>query len=414
VWRTGLRGAINGQPLVVNGVRFGHRTRNLVLVGTGHGILAALDVRSGGVVWARRFGFHRISPSCQASPDGVFGITGTMVVDRSAGLVYAVDANGRAWALTLALGHVIPGWPVRVFPHGTEFDWGALGLSRGFLYVPVASLCDKGLYHGGITTVDVVHPSRVHRWLTTGGTHASAGGIWGWGGLSFGAGTGDVFAATGNALGSAHENDGMAERVVRLTAGLKVKQSNYPLRRPFERTDRDFGTAPVLIHAWGCPPQGVAINKDGHLYVYDTDRISAGPRQSIRVAAGSAAGIPLYGMPAYDPGTRTMVLTSPTTPPASGLRMGLQAFVLSGHCLFHLAWQRGFDSPSAGSAPTIAEGVVYIGSGRNGVLRAFRLSDGHQLWAHTRGAPLFAAPAVADGTVLLGDWAGRVWALRPR
>jgi outer membrane protein assembly factor BamB len=411
-WRTALQGAITAQPLVVNGVRVGRRTLNLVLVGTEHGIIAALDARNGGVVWARRVGFHSISPACQASPDGVFGITGTMVVDRRARVVYAVDVNGRAWALTLAGGHLLPRWPVRVHSAGADFVWGALALSRGFLYVPIASLCDRGFYHGGLASIDVAHPWRVHRWLTTLGTHAWGGGIWGWGGLSIDDRSGDLFAATGNSLGTDHENAGRSERVIRLTPGLRVKQHDYPLRHPFERTDRDFGTAPVLIHAVGCPPQLVAINKDGHLYVYDTNNISAGPRQSIRVAAGSMDGIALYGMPAFDQATRRMVLTSPTTPPGSGLRAGLQAFALSGHCLFHLAWQRDFDPPSAGGPPTIAEGVVYIGSGRNGFLRAFRLSDGHQLWGHPRGASIFTAPAVADATVFFGDWSGAVWALR--
>jgi outer membrane protein assembly factor BamB len=413
VWVTSLRGAIDGQPLVVNGVRVGHRRRNLALVGTEHGRVAAVDVGNGRILWQRRFGSHGISPSCQASPDGVFGITGTMVADPAAGRVYAVDVNGRAWALQLATGRVLKGWPVRVHPGGADFVWGALTLSLGWLYVPIASLCDKGRYYGGIKAVNVALPRQIRRWETMGSTHAHGGGIWGWGGLSVDARTGDVFAATGNALG-APESSFAAERVVRLSATLQFKQSNYPLRPPFPVIDRDFGTAPVLIDAHGCLPKLVAINKNGRLYVYYRNDISRGPSQTIRVAVSASNAIPLYGMPAFDPATRRLVLVSPTAPPGSSLIAGVQSFVLNRHCRFVQSWQQVFDSPDAGSAPTIAGGVIYIGSGRNGVIHAFRLSDGQQLWSRALGASIFAAPAVADGTLFVGDWAGRLWGFRPR
>lgn len=412
-WVSQLHGAIDDEPLVVNGVRVGRHRHDLVLVGTGHGQIVALDAFSGKILWHRRVGFHRLTPSCQASPDGIFGVTGTMVADRKADRVYAVDVSGMAWAFRLSTGRVVKGWPVRVHPGGGDFVWSALALSRGWLYVPVASLCDRGHYGGGIRALSTANPKRHRRWLTTGRAHAYAGGIWGWGGISIDGRTGDIFGATGNAIGGAHENDGDAERVVRLNNKLRVEQSNYPLRAPFQIGDRDFGTTPILIHAPGCPQETVAINKDGHMYVYDTARISAGPRQSIAVANTTPATIPLYGMPAYDAATRRLVLTSPTTPPGGSLHAGMQSFVLSPTCRFVQSWQRGFDPPSAGGPPIIADGVIYIGSGRNGVLRVFRLSDGHQLWGHGRGATIFAAPAIDDGAVFFGDWAGRVWALRP-
>jgi hypothetical protein len=65
------------------------------------------------------------------------------------------------------------------------------------------------------------------------------------------------------------------------------------------------------------------------------------------------------GMPAFDPATRRLVLVSPTAPPGSSLIAGVQSFVLSRHCRFVQSWQQVFDPPDAGSAPTIAGGVVY-------------------------------------------------------
>src|SRR4051794_25237300 len=54
-WHTRLSGAVNTEPLVARRVR----GRDLVLVGTEHGRVAALDARSGRVVWQRRLGAVR-------------------------------------------------------------------------------------------------------------------------------------------------------------------------------------------------------------------------------------------------------------------------------------------------------------------------------------------------------------------
>ena len=413
-WRTNIDGAIDGQPLSLDGVRVGGRVRDVVLAGTEHGQVVALDAHNGGVLWRRQVGERTISPDCDASPDAVFGVTGTLTADPAAGRVYAVDADGEAWALSLADGGTVPGWPVRVHPRGGAFVWSASTLSRGWLYVPVASLCDTGFYLGGITAVNTAAPAETQVWHTTAGTSSYAGGIWGWGGVSVDAGTGDVYAASGNSLGTSREDVGYAENVIALTQRLTVLRANDPLRPPFTFSDRDFGTTPVLFHAHGCPAQLVAINKDGELFVYDRARLGSGPRQRLRVAGDSPVAIPLYGVPAYDPATRTLVLVSPSNPPHNRLHAGVQAFRLAEDCRFVPRWNKRFDQPNAGSAPTIAGGVVYIGSGRNGWLRAFALRDGIQLWArHVSTAAVFAAPTVDRGTLLVGDWAGFVSAFRP-
>jgi len=415
IWRTNLgAGAINTQPLVADGVTIGHRRHDLVFIGTEHGQIAAIDEATGKVQWRRTVGSRVISPGCQASPDGVFGVSATFALDRRAGRLYAVDADGRAWALELANGRTVKGWPVRVHPVGAEFVWGALTLSRGWLYVPIASLCDSGHYDGGITSVRLDRPRQIRRWHTTAGTAAYAGGIWGWGGVSVDARSGDVYAATGNSLGTATEDDGFGEHVVRLSASLRVKQSNDPLHGPYQITDRDFGTTPVLFHAAGCPAELVAINKSGELFLYDSDDLAAGPRQRLVVAADNPGDVPLYGMPAFDPASRTLVLLSPSTPPLSDLRAGVQAFRLTPSCDLALRWQHRFDSINAGSAPAIAGGIVYIASGHTGWLRAFRLRDGGEPWArHLSSEPIFGAPSVVDGTLLAAGWSGDVWAFRP-
>jgi outer membrane protein assembly factor BamB len=187
------------------------------------------------------------------------------------------------------------------------------------------------------------------------------------------------------------------------------------LTPPFHTTDRDFGTSPVLVRVPHCPLQAIVINKDGFLYRYDAAHIDQGPRQAIQVASSieTATSIPLYGMPAFDPHGRRLVLVSPSRPPGSGLRAGIQTYILDGGCQLTPSWQHHFDRPNAGGPPTIAQGVLYLGSGRNGFLRAYRLSDGQRLFKKKLGPTIFAAPAVARKTVVAGDWGGNVWAFRP-
>ena len=409
-WRANLSGAIDGQPIIVNGVKVGHRARNLVLVGTGHGEVAAVDVGNGKTLWIRHVGSRRLLPACLASPDARFGVTETLVADRAASVVYAVDVNGRAWAFNVSSGKTVRGWPVRAFAGSPQFDWGALALSDGRLYIPTASECGNGTYYGSLVSINL-STRQVTRWFSTRGTGSFGGGIWGWGGEAIETGTGDVFVGTGNGMGTPNEHSAYAEQVLRFTPALHVLQSNYPLRPPFDEPDRDFGTAPLLIHRAGCQEQLVTFDKDGWLYRYAADHLNRGPLQGIQVASTTDSSIPLYGMAAYDPGRHRLVLTSPTAAP-HGRRKGIQSYILNRHCRLVYGWQHGFDNPSAGSAPTIAQGVLYLGSGRNGILRAYRLSNGGELWHHVLGPTIFAAPAAADGTVFAADWSGHLWAFR--
>ncbi len=158
----------------------------------------------------------------------------------------------------------------------------------------------------------------------------------------------------------------------------------------------------------------MAINKDGELFVYNRAHISAGPVQRLRVAASSPGSIPLYGVPAFDPATDILVLVSPTTPPGGRLHAGVQAFRLTSACGFTPRWQARFDYPDAGSDATIAGGVVFIGSGRNGWLRTYALSNGRRLWSrHLSHEAIFAAPTVDRGRLFVAGWSGYVWGIRP-
>ena len=62
------------------------------------------------------------------------------------------------------------------------------------------------------------------------------------------------------------------------------------------------------------------------------------------------------------------------------------------------------------SAPTLVNGVVYIGSD-DGNLYALNANTGAKLWSYTTGGSIFSSPAVVNGVVYFGSHDHNVYAL---
>jgi outer membrane protein assembly factor BamB len=407
------------QPVVAKGVRLpSGRTADLVLVGTEGGVLAALNLQTGAIVWQRQLPttIPGAKHGCPAYPTLEFGISGTPVVDPAAGRVYVVAGDMRAYALTLAAGRTARGWPLQVGAPASEHTWGALALSRGALYVPVASYCDLPPYTGKVVGIDVAHARRFATWRPTqrgtGRKYPSGGGVWGWGGVSVDPAGDHVFAATGNALGH-NQSAGYSEHVVRLSRHLTVEQSNYPFARS-TLIDQDFGSTPMLYRPTGCPPLLTALNKDGELFVYDRGHIGRGPLQRIQIAAPSDEGNDsLLGVTAYNASRRLVYVASPSDSPDGAYRAGLIAFSVGPACRLSLAWQTAIGSSGLTSAPVVANGVVYVGTGSSGEVVAVDGASGNLLAIEYIGTQTFAAPTPVNGSLLVSANDGVVRSYRP-
>jgi outer membrane protein assembly factor BamB len=78
-----------------------------------------------------------------------------------------------------------------------------------------------------------------------------------------------------------------------------------------------------------------------------------------------------------------------------------------------IKWDRGEARPDSGifSSPTVADGVVYVGS-NDGRVYSLRAADGTVRWSVSTRGDVTASPAVVDGTVFIGSLDGGVYAIR--
>ncbi len=406
IWSAPLDGVLDAQPLVAGNVRLRHgRKADLVIAGSEGGDLAAFDAASGQAVWHRRLG--SLAVRCHDTPGGRYGVTSTPDIDRRRNRVYAADGRGRVHALDLSTGAERRGWPVRITPApAREHIWGGLSRRGDRLYAATSSHCDETFYRGRVVALDARRARIAATWYSL-PARLRGGGVWGWGGAALDPRDGNVYVATANAL-VVREDTPSAEHVVRLSPGLRPRAIDHPAIP--NTGDADFGAAPLLYRAPGCPPQLAVLHKSGALLVYDRDRVARGPRQTLQVGDGRRLGA--YGTYAYSATARTLFVANNTT---GDFTHGLLAFRVSAACTLEPLWQQAVGpEPAILSPPVVAAGVVYLGTGFDDELWAFDASTGRPLWTSPRltGA-VYGGPTVANGRLYAGAWDRRLHAFAP-
>ncbi|MDQ1521430.1 MAG: hypothetical protein QOI55_2503 [Actinomycetota bacterium] len=391
-WSVDLGTYINSAPIVAAGLNVNGSPKDVIYIGNEHGVLFALTTE-GQIIWYRYLGANT-RPDCVSTPDGVHGVSASAVFDRARNRVYAADGNGKVWALNPTTGAVVPGWPITYSADGLhDIVEASPTLNGNHLYVATASYCDVGPYRGRIVDINPDTNAIAHTWYVN-ANGSQGGSVWGWGGASVDAANGDVYVATGNAI-TPPENQPFADSVVRLSADLQVKSWNAPGTLI---ADDDFGSTPTLFQKPGCPAQLVAEQKSGTLYLYDRDAIGSGYRQKIAFSAEDFIGVPAYS-------TRTQMVYVVSGEPHGFFTEGIAAFRLDANCNLALAWQTP-GPVSIGSAPTIANGVVYYGGGFEGRVRALDAQTGTELW-NTGSSPLvrfLAEPIVFNGRLFAAGY----------
>jgi outer membrane protein assembly factor BamB len=417
------------EPVLANGVTIGSTAVNVLYSGSGGGAaLYAINAATGATIW-KDTEPSQVLP-CQKSTLP-FSVEATPAIDRIKNLIYFSDGTSNVHAVDLSTGKEQAGWPITLATdtvHENIHGGMTYNPANGMLYAVTSSLCDFYPWHGRIVAINTKTASIVGTFFTVSGTSTSGGsggGVWGAGGASIDPGTNDVLIATGNASvenGQA-ENAGYAEHLVVLTPDLsKIVGANYPPNIPGgSLTDLDFGSTPMLFEPPGCPEMTAALNKSGMFELYDLASLekSENPVQGIQMSIASDTA-DFQGTPAYDPVTNYLYIALPTT--FGGYKPGLAAFSIRSTCTIDPTpvWYAAF-GPDGATTPdqtersglTIANGVIYVGSGPGDMVYAFNAATGAELWSTNPGGRAKPATIVTNGVVYVSADDGEITAWAP-
>lgn len=400
----------NTQPVVAANVVVNGSATDVVYAGDEHGFFVAVNATSGSVLWSKHLGSQ--ATACSDIPDGIFGITGTPVIDRSRNRIYAVDGQGILMAFDLATGNVAAGWPsggVQVVDDPTvDHVYSALSFdsSTNLLFVPTASYCDYGQWNGAVRAVNVQSASVTAVFYFATGSSAKpsppstnfGGGTWSWGGISIDGATHNLYSATGNVL--PNEIATYSDSIVEWNPGLAPIASFEP---PNSSSDGDFGSSAVLYDEAGSSCV-TAVRKEGTLFVFDRTNVAAGATFSLPLVPGSGD---LVATPAHSAATHLIYVNNPQ---AGNYGRGLYAFSPGAGCTLNVSpvWSQTLNVYAA--PPKIAGGVIYDPAGSQ--LLAFNAATGAPLWnsGSSVSGSIQAGATVVNGTVYAVDWNDTLYA----
>jgi outer membrane protein assembly factor BamB len=426
-------GKIYAQPLywVPQGADHGQ-----IIVATEENVVTALDSETGKPVWSRTLGTPVPASSLECGNIDPDGITGTPVIDPSAGVLYVDSLQMKSgapehvvYALSLADGSVVNGWPVVLSQqlHGQGFsseieeERGALELFGGTLYVPFAGNSgDCGPYHGWVVGLNSSDATLYGFWRTT----ARRGGIWAQGAISDD-GT-SIFTATGNTLGATSWSDG--EAVIRLQPGLQHSSDTHDYFAPsnwawLDAHDDDVGSTgplPIDLPTAGSTPQPIILQMGKSGYAYVLDRTNLGGIGNPLVQAQIVAGRITTGPAVYPSGNGMAVALigfGPACPQSSSnstllaieLRAGTPPALSVTWCVPFNGRGAPIVTTSNGTSDPIVWVVGALGDDR---LHAYRGDTGATVFTSAASPALgnsapFTTPIVAEGRLYYGT-VGRI------
>lgn len=396
-----LNGHIYAQPLYW--LPAGSKSGELI-VATESNHVYALSAKTGATIWDTKL---KASVPLSELPCGNIdpsGITGTPVIDPSAGVVY-FDAltNEKAgprhlvYALSLSDGSVVPNWPLDIqaelrkkgvtFSSSTQGERSALLLFKGYLYVNYGgNWGDCGSYNGTVVQLQTSSPKIVAHWATK----ANGGGIWAQGGI---AGDGEsLFATTGNTFNANMWGGG--EAIIRLKPGLAWSEMSKDYFTPsnwqtLDQRDQDLGgteALPFEITAAGEPPakRVIAFGKDGNAYLADRTNLGGvgGALATTKVSNNSIITAPAV----YQTKSATMVaFTNSGGGNCSGNNLTMLNIAASGSSPITVAWCAAF---SGGGAPiiTTTDGrsnpiAWVVGAEGDSLLHGFNVASGRPVFS---------------------------------
>ncbi len=296
-------GQVYTQPLYLPNLTVNGSSHNVVFAATEHDSIYAFDADATSAIaplWHTSF----VNPpavtvpqftdvSCtDMQPDN--GLSGTPVIDRATGTLYAValtKENGqlvyRLHALDVATGQEKPGSPIVItasvpgtgagsvngqvkFNPQTERQRASPLLANGKIYFSFGSFCDNDPYHGWIMSYSYNGSSFQQANVYNSTANGTRAGIWGAGGALSSGTDGNIYFVSGN--GTFDLNTGgvdAGDSLVKLNAQLQVQDYFAPFNQKcLENEDADLGSGGTLL----IPAEHRLLNggKEGRIYNLDT------------------------------------------------------------------------------------------------------------------------------------------------
>ncbi len=433
LFQTSLPGVADGAPVYLSNVVTPTGTRNLVFVTTRNGYIAALDARTGALVWSKQYGPAGCIINNNQSANAPCYTTSSPAIDPNHQYVYSYGLDGYVHKYAVGDGTEIKtgGWPQLTTLKGyDEKESSALSIATtangtSYLYVAQAGYPgDRGNYQGHITVINLANGSQkvfntlcsnqavhfVDSRITSGPDcyPNTMGAIWSRPSVVYDPFHDRILVATGNGTfmpGTFLWGDTVLSLSLDgSSAGGNPLDSYTPTNyQALQDSDLDLGsTAPAILPvAEGKYPHlAVQGGKDGLLRLINLDQMSG--QSGVGHVGGEVFSmqLPMGGMlftqPAVwvnpsDHSTWVFVCNANGT---AGLQLSISA---SGEPSLTQKW-----SSVGGTSPLVANGIVFIAS--SGHINAVKATDGTVLWTDSRiGSIHWESPIVVNGVVYITD-----------
>jgi outer membrane protein assembly factor BamB len=366
-----------------------------VFIGSWDGYEYALDEATGALKWRTFLG--RVP---NPGPCDDIGVTSSPLT--IGGTLYLGGGDDYWYALNMYTGS--PLW--RVFTGDTAagyYNWSTPAELNHFAYVGAASLCDTPLVQGKLYRVDmtthqIVNTFKVVADGETGGTI--------WTKPVVDAARNAVFVTTGNrAYDSNREHQPYGEAMLSLDATTLAVKGVWSLPLSEPTPDADWGTAPLFFQDGQGHDRVSAGNKNGVVYAFSRDNVSAGPIWSRRIANGAVGSDPAAGG-AYSNGIydfkKVYYAGGATTINGQAVKGSIRALnPLNGAII----WETPLDSKPFGQL-AYANGMIVV-SGKS-ALYMVDAANGEILYQNDM--TLYAGAAVKNNRIVIGDYRGVVHA----
>jgi hypothetical protein len=442
-------GKVDAQPLYLANLTVARAMHNVVYVATEHGSVWAFDADTGTKLWQVSLLESGESPGnngcSQITPE--IGVTSTPVIDRTAGIIYAVamskdsssNYHQRLHALDITTGAEMLGGPTDItasytgtgtpitFNPAQHAERAGLLLSGGTIYTTWTSHCDVAPYSGWVIAFSAATLAR-SAMLNVAADSQNGPSIWMSGGGPAADSSGNVYVITANGDfdttldANSFPNHGdfgnSFLKIAPASSGLTVTDyfaQHDTVARSSKDTDLGSGgelLLPDMTDSTGTTRHlMVGAGKDTNIYLVDRDsmgKFNSSTNNIVQTLSGVLPG-GVWSTPAYFNNTLYFGDVSGT----------LKAFAISAA---KIATTPTSQSPTSfvfpGTAASVsangtANGIVWAHENTSpGVLHAFDASNlSHELYNSNQAANAkdqfgagnkYITPVVADGKVFVG------------